>query len=114
MRRGEVWWVDYGVPVGSEAGYRRPAVVVQADALNKSELGTVLLVPLTRTLKWAEAPGNVACQARDTGLKHRSVANVSQITATDRRRLQEKAGSLPGAVMARLDEGLKLVLGMTS
>ncbi len=113
MRRGEVWWVDYGTPVGSEAGYRRPAVIVQADALNKSQLGTVLLVPLTRTLKWAAAPGNVSCRARDTGLKHRSVANVSQLTATARRRLQEKAGRLPGAVMAQLDEGLKLVLGMS-
>ena len=112
MRRGEVWWVDFGIPVGSEAGHRRPAVIVQADSLNKSQIATVLLVPLTRTLKWAAAPGNVSCRARDTGLKDRSVANVSQLTATDRRRLQEKAGSLPGAVMARLDEGLKLVLGM--
>ena len=113
MRRGEVWWVDFGIPFGSEPGYRRPAVIVQADALNKSAIGTVLLVPLTRTLEWASAPGNVACRARDTGLKHRSVANVSQLTVTDRRRLEERAGRLPGAVMATLDEGLKLALGIT-
>ena len=112
MRRGEIWWVDLGVPVGSEAGHRRPAVIVQVDSLNRSRIGTVLLVPLTRTLKWADAPGNVSCRPRDTGLRHRSVANVSQLTATDRRRLQERAGLLPGAVMARLDEGLKLVLGV--
>lgn len=112
MRRGEVWWVDFGIPVGSEAGRRRPAIVVQSDSLNRSQIGTVLLVPLTRTLKWGAAPGNVSCRARDTGLKHRSVANVSQLTATDRRRLQEKAGRVPGATMAKLDEGLKLVLGM--
>jgi mRNA interferase MazF len=112
MRRGEVWWVDFGLPLGSEPGYRRPAVIVQSDALNKSAIGTVLLVPLTRTQQWAAAPGNVPCRARDTGLRHRSVANVSQLTVTDRRRLQEKAGRLPGAVLSRLDEGLKLVLGM--
>ena len=112
MRRGEVWWVDFGVPCGSEPGYRRPAVVVQADFLNKSEIGTVLLVPLTRTLEWATVSGNVSCPPRDTGLKHRSVANVSQLAVADRRRFQEKAGRLPGALMARLDEGLKLVLGM--
>lgn len=112
MRRGEVWWVDFGIPFGSEPGYRRPAVIVQADSLNKSRIGTVLLVPLTRTLEWATAPGNVPCRARDTGLKHRSVANVSQVTVTDRRRLQEKAGRLPGALMSTLDEGLKVVLGI--
>jgi mRNA interferase MazF len=112
MRRGEVWWVDFGIPFGSEPGYRRPAVVVQSDNLNKSRVGTVLLVPLTKNLGWTTAPGNVACRARDTGLKHRSVANVSQLTVADRRRLLEKAGSLPGAAMAALDEGLKLVLGL--
>ena len=112
MRRGEVWWVDFGIPFGSEPGYRRPAVIVQADSLNKSRIGTVLLVPLTRTLEWAAAPGNVSCRAKDTGLRHRSVANVSQLTVTDRRRLQERVGRLPGALSARLDEGLKLVLGM--
>jgi mRNA interferase MazF len=112
MRRGEVWWVDFGIPFGSEPGYRRPAVVVQADSLNQSRIGTVLLVPLTRTLEWGGAPGNVSCRARDTGLKHRSVANVSQLTVSDRRRLQERAGRLPGAVMRKLDDGLKLVLGL--
>jgi mRNA interferase MazF len=113
VRRGEIWWVDFGIPIGSEAGHRRPAVVVQADPLNRSQIGTVLLVPLTRTLKWEAAPGNVSCRARDTGLRHRSVANVSQLTAIDRRRVREKAGQLPGALMARLDEGLKLVLGLS-
>ena len=112
MRRGEVWWVDFGVPFGSEPGYRGPAVIVQADPLNKSNIGTVLLVPLTRTLAWETAPGNVACRAKDTGLRHRSIANVSQLTVADRRRLHEKAGSLPGGLLSRLDEGLKLVLGL--
>lgn len=112
MRRGEVWWVDFGQPYGSEPGYRRPALVVQADSFNKSNIGTVLLVPLTRTLEWAGAPGNVLCRAKDTGLKHKSVANLSQLTVADRRRLLEKAGAVTGAVMSRIEDGLKLVLGM--
>jgi mRNA interferase MazF len=112
MRRGEVWWVDFGLPHGSEPGYRRPAIVVQADAFNKSAIATVLLVPLTRTREWAAAPGNVLCRPKDTGLKHPSVANLSQLTVSDRRRLLEKAGAVPGSVMKQIEEGLKLVLGM--
>jgi mRNA interferase MazF len=112
VRRGEVWWVDFGQPFGSEPGYRRPAVVVQADAFNKSQLGTVLLVPLTRTLEWAKAPGNVLLRPRQTGLRHSSVANVSQLTVADRRRLLERAGSLPNVVLNQLDEGLRQVLGL--
>jgi len=112
LRRGEVWWVDFGLPLGSEPGYRRPALVVQADALNMSSLRTVLLVPLTRTLEWASAPGNVLCRPKQTGLKHACVANVSQLTVADRRRLLDKAGTLPGQLMRRIEDGMKLVLGM--
>lgn len=93
MRRGEVWWVDFGEPFGSEPGYRRPAVIVQIDAINRTTIATVLLVPLTRTLVWSGAPGNVLCRAKGTGLRHPSVANVSQLTVVDRRRLIEKGVS---------------------
>ena len=112
MRRGEVWWADFGEPFGSEPGYRRPALVVQADAVNKSNIATVLLVPLARTLAWAGAPGNVLCRPKDTGLKHASVANVSQLTVADRRRLVERAGTLSAALMHQVEEGMKLVLGI--
>lgn len=112
MRRGEVWWTDFGQPFGSEPGFRRPAVVVQADAINKSDIGTVLLVPLTRTLAWAAAPGNMLCRAKDTGLKHASVANLSQLTVADRRRLVEKAGIVSGPLMRQIEDGMKIVLGI--
>jgi mRNA interferase MazF len=100
------------MPFGSEPGFRRPAIVVQADAFNKSRLGTVLIVPLTRTLEWAKAPGNVLLRPKQTGLAHPSVANVSQLSVSDRRRLIERVGALPGLALARLDEGLRQVLGL--
>lgn len=112
MKRGEIWWVDFGEPFGSEPGYRRPAVVFQADPFNRSHLSTVLLVPLTRTLAWAGSPGNVLCRPRHTGLKHASVANVSQLTVADRRRLVERIGSLSAAVLAQIEDGLRLVLAL--
>ena len=104
--------MDFGQPFGSEPGCRRPAVVVQGDAFNRSQIGTVLLVPLTRTLEWAKAPGNVLLRPKQTGLSHPSVANVSQLTVADRRRLLERVGALPGPALSRLDEGLRQVLGL--
>jgi mRNA interferase MazF len=112
VHRGEVWWVDFGVPFGSELAFKRPAIVVQSDAFNRSQIATVLLVPLTRSLEWAQAPGNVLLRPRQTGLKHPSVANVSQLTVSDRRRLIERVGSLPTVALTRLEEGLRLVLGV--
>jgi mRNA interferase MazF len=109
-RRGEIWWTDFGQPFGSEPAYRRPALLIQADAFNRSSIATVLLIPLTRTLALASAPGNVLCRPRDTGLPKPSVVNVSQLTVADRRRLIEKAGALPGRLLKQVEDGLRLVL----
>lgn len=51
ISQGEVWWADLRVPTGSEPGFRRPVVVVQGDALNRSRIATVVCVPLTSNLK---------------------------------------------------------------
>ena len=84
ISQGEVWWADLPVPTGSGPGFRRPIVVVQGDALNRSRLATVVCVPLTSNQRWAEAPGNVLLTARATSLPRDSVANASQVVALDK------------------------------
>jgi mRNA interferase MazF len=84
IEQGEVWWADLPSPTGSGPGYRRPVVVVQSDYLNRSRLATVVCVPLTSNLKYAEAPGNVLLNARATGLPRDSVANPTQIVSLDK------------------------------
>ena len=112
MRRGEIWWADFGRPVGSEPGYRRPVLVVQADPFNQSKIATVLVVPLTKNQQLAAAPGNVQCSPRQTGLRARSVANVSQLSVLNRSRLIEKVATIPGTLMKRVEDGMRLVLGL--
>ena len=111
ISQGEIWWADLPVPVGSGPGFRRPLVVVQGDALNRSRLATAVCVPLTSNLRWADAPGNVLLGARTTGLPQDSVANVSQVIALDRNLLDERAGKLSRAKLELLLSGLDVVLG---
>ena len=111
VAQGEVWWADLGDPVGSAPGFRRPIVVVQGDAFNRSRIATVVCVPLTSNLTWAEAPGNVLLQPRDSGLPKQSVANVSQIVALDRTSLSERAGKLSRQKLSLLLSGIDVVLG---
>ena len=85
--------------------------MVQSDALNRSAISTVICVPLTSNLHWAEAPGNVALPARVTGLPKDSVANVSQIISLDRSLLTEPAGKLSRAKLELILAGIDLVLG---
>ncbi len=30
MTRGEIYMMDFGIPIGSEPGYRRPVIIIQA------------------------------------------------------------------------------------
>jgi len=111
IAQGEIWWADLGDPVGSEPGYRRPVMVVQCDAFNRSRIATVLCVPLTGTLKWAEAPGNVLLPATTTGLDRDSVANVSLTVAIDRAQLTERVGGVEKRLLDRVLSGIGVVLG---
>ena len=113
IAQGEVWWADLPAPVGSDAGYRRPVVVVQGDAFNRSAIATVVSVPLTSTMRWADAPGNVRLDARSTGLPRASVANVSQIVALDRSNLSERIGKLSRSKVELILSGIDVVLGRT-
>lgn len=109
--QGEVWWAELDEPRGAEPGFRRPVVVVQGDALNRSRIRTAVCVPLTSNLKWAHAPGNVELSPRATGLPRESVANVSQVVALDRDLLDECVGKLPQAKLQLILSGIDTVLG---
>lgn len=109
--QGDVWWADLAEPRESEPGYRRPVLVVQGDAFNRSAIATVVVVPLTSNLRWADAPGNVRLSARSTGLSRDSVANVSQIVALDRTALTDRVGHISSAKLELVLRGIDLVLG---
>ena len=113
ISQGDVWWADLAEPSGSQPGFRRPIVVVQGDAFNRSAIRTVLTVALTSNLRWADAPGNVRLSARATGLPQESVANVSQVVTLDKARLTERAGTLSRAKLELVLAGIDIVLGRT-
>ena len=112
MRRGEIWWAELPRPLGAEPGYRRPVLIVSADEFNRSRIRTVLAAAITGNLALAAAPGNVRLRRSLSGLPRPCVVNVSQIATADRAFLTGRAGRLPGAVMRRVDEGLRLALAL--
>ena len=111
ISQGEVWWASLPPPTGSGPGFRRPVVVVQGDALNQSRIATVVCVPLTSNLQWAEAPGHVRLSARTTNLPKDSVAKAPHIVALDKVVLTERVGKLSRAKVELLLAGIDVVLG---
>ena len=110
VAQGEVWWAELPEPVGSGPGLRRPIVVVQGNSLNRSRISTVVCVPLTSNLAWADAPGNTVLPATVTGLPNDSVANTSQILALDRRTLAERVRRIGDRQLALIMRGIDIVL----
>jgi len=111
IAQGHVYWANLPEPTGSGPGFRRPVLVVQGDALNRSRLRTVICVPLTSNLRWAEAPGNVLLPAKATGLPKDSVANSSQLITLDRALLTQEVGKLSKRQLDLILSGIDIVLG---
>jgi len=110
IQRGEIWWAELAEPRGAEPGFRRPVVVLQSDAFNRSRIGTVVVAAITSNLALAAAPGNVRLLRRESGLPRESVVNVSQLLTLDQRFLTERIGRLPASVLREVEAGVRLVL----
>jgi mRNA interferase MazF len=111
ISQGDIWWTELPPGEGSTAGFPRPLLVVQGDALNRTAIPTVLCVPLTSNLAFARAAGNVALAASETGLSKDSVALLSQTLAVDRPLLRERMGRLGANGLYLVFQALDVVLG---
>ena len=112
MKRGEIWWANLPAPAGSGPGYRRPVLIVQSDPFNDSRIATTLVAVITSNLALAAAPGNVRVSKAQSGLDRASVVNVSQVMTLDQGFLSDRVKALPQKAMQRVNEGLRLVLGL--
>ncbi len=110
ISQGDVCWVDFGPVEGSRPAYRRPVVIVQCDAFNRSRIATAVCVPLTSNVRRAEAPGNVLLGPEATGLVKESVANVSQVITVDRKAIGPRVGKLAGDKLELVLSGIEVVL----
>lgn len=113
IHHGDIVWVDFGTPRGSEPAKRRPAVVMQEDWLLASDIATVLVIPLTSNTRLSEFPGNVTVPAGVSGLDRDSVAVVSQLGPVSREYVDPyPAGQTSPALMQQISKGVRLVTGI--
>ncbi len=109
VKQGDVCWIDFGEPSGSEPGYRHPHVVIQNNVFNRSRLSTVVVCAFTLNLKRAKAPGNVLLEKDEANLPKQSVVNISQIFTVNKSDLVEKIGSLSRKRIYQILEGIQLL-----
>lgn len=106
MTRGEIWWVDFGIPLGSEVGFKRPVIILQNNVLNESKLKTVVVLPLTSNTLFADIPNNILLEKEITGLSKDSVTQPHLIVHVDKLRLIEKVKKLESSVIEKVLNGV--------
>ena len=110
INQGDLYWVDLGEPIGSEPGFRRPFVIVQNDAFNRSKINTVVVCALSTNLKLSQAPGNVLLKKGEANLPKASVVNISQVMTLDKEDLGTKIGQLSKKRMEEVIGGFQFLL----
>jgi mRNA interferase MazF len=114
MTRGEIWWCDFGIPFGSETGYKRPVLIIQDNDFIKSNFRTVLVLPITTNLSLGNAPENVVLTKEHSGLSKDSVVVTSQLTHIDKQRLEERHSKIIHKdTIQEIEDGLLLILGIS-
>ena len=109
-RRGDIWLVDFGEPVGTEQSGRRPAVIISADRLNESRAGVAIVIPCTT--RHRGLPSHVELGPRDSGLDEVSYAKCEDVKSISERRLVAKLGSAHEEAIHEMTRALGFLLGM--
>ena len=111
MNFGDVSLIDFGIPIGSEAGFVRPAVIATADGFLRFRPSTVFVVPLTTTQR--SFPSHIEIEPdRDNGLTLRSWALVEQMRAVSIDRLAMPLGNVGPVVGTQILDVLAMITGM--
>jgi len=110
MIKGEIWWANLpSNPYGSEPGKRRPVLIIQNDAINRSNIKTTICAVITSNMNQAQVPGNVLLEKSITGLDKTSVVNFSQVFTVDKTRLIEQVSMLPKNYIAKINESIRYI-----
>lgn len=112
-RQGDIYWVMFGPSGNSGPSGKRPAVVIQNDLLNRSNIHTTIVTLLTSAEKLAQVPGNVYLRKGTANLPKASVAVVSQIATVDKNRLLEKIGTLSKEKLEEIVKGCQMVISLS-
>lgn len=115
MQRGEIRLIDLDPARGSEAGERRPAVIVSNDGANATAArlgrGVITVVPVTSSVERVY-PFQVLLPGDETGLSRDSKAQAEQVRSVDITRVGTAVGIVRGPLIDALDDALRVHLSI--
>lgn len=112
IQQGDLVWVSFPRPRGSKPAGRRPALVIQADAFNRSRINTVIVAAITSQLKYESMPGNIRLLKGEAGISKASVINITQIHSIDRAFIASRIGSIGTEKLEQVKAGMRTVFAL--
>jgi len=104
VKRGEVWWAELPLPVGS-----RPVVILTRDAVLHS-IGSIVVALVTRTVRDLRTEVELG---RRQGLSSSCVANLDNILTVPRDRLKRLMGACDAEKVEQLNTAIKVALDVS-
>ncbi len=111
VKRGDLYYADLSPVIGSEQGGVRPVLIIQNDVGNKYS-PTIIISAITSQINKAKLPTHIEITAQDYGLPKDSVVLLEQIRTIDKRRLREKIGRFDDELMRKIDDALRISVGL--
>jgi mRNA interferase MazF len=108
--RGDVFWIDFGVPIGSEPGFRHPAVVVSNNMTNHT--GSCVTVAWTGSTPPQTAAPTIVFLEAEKPLPLDSYVHCEQLYTFSTERIEEYVGALDYAQIVALEQALKAALAI--
>lgn len=110
VRRGDIFYTDFGDAEGSSMRGVRPALVVSNNVGNKTA-PIVIVVAITTQIKAAYMPTHLIVE-KDAGLPRKSMLLFEQMRTMDKSFLREKVGHVSREFMQRVDKALEASIGL--
>jgi mRNA interferase MazF len=111
LRRGDVIRVRLNPIEGSEQGGERPVLVLSPDIINQHS-SVIVVAALTSQKTDRIYPFEALIEPPEGGLVQRSKVMLRHIRSIDRQRITGYYGSVSPEVMKRVDEALKIAVGL--
>ena len=110
MRQGEIWEINLSPTVGAEIQKKRPAVVINDDAIGVLPLRVI--VPITA---WKESFSGAIWMIQvepntENNLTKLSAIDCFQIRSISTRRFLSKIGSVPPKILKEIKTAVKAVI----
>ena len=112
IRRGDIYYADFGEAEGSAMQGRRPALIISNNKGNENS-PVVIVAAITSSPKAKHLPTHLIMERR-AGLWRKSMLLLEQICTMDKSLLGEKLGQVSEDFLKKVDRALGISVGLDS